>query len=97
MDGAGTATYRIGTTSALAVNLEECSGCGIAGWGWQDTGWGVGALGPEVIFGSAGTQRMRVQTREDGFAMELLPDCRVIQKLIDKAGPVVQVGAGEPL
>ena len=65
-----TAKYRIGSTSALEVNLEDCSGCGLAGWGWQDTGWGVGVLGPEVVFGSTGTQRMRVQTREDGFSID---------------------------
>ena len=62
--------YLIGSTSALEVNLEDCSGCGLAGWGWQDTGWGVGVLGPEVVFGSSGTQRIRVQTREDGFTID---------------------------
>ena len=72
-DGAvegGVAKYRIGSTSALEVNLEDCSGCGLAGWGWQDTGWGVGVLGPEVVFAWDGTQRMRVQTREDGFTID---------------------------
>ncbi len=64
------AKYRIGSTSALEVNLEDCSGCGLAGWGWQDTGWGAGVLGPEVVFGSTGTQRIRVQTREDGFTID---------------------------
>ena len=34
----GTATWRLGTTSATEVNLEECSGCGVSGWGWQDNG-----------------------------------------------------------
>ena len=67
---AGTAAYRIGSTSALEVNLEECSGCGLQGWGWQDTGWGRGVLGPEVVFAASGTQRMRVQTREDGFTID---------------------------
>src|SRR4051812_10682802 len=38
----GAEKYRIGSPSALDVNLEDCSGCGLAGWGWQDTGWGVG-------------------------------------------------------
>ena len=66
----GAARYRIGTTSALEVNLEECSGCGLSGWGWQDTGWGAGVLGPEVIFVAGGTQRMRIQTREDGFTID---------------------------
>ena len=69
VDG-GAAKYRIGSTSALEVNLEDCSDCGLAGWGWQDTGWGVGVLGPEVVFASDGTQRMRVQTREDGFTID---------------------------
>ena len=70
VDASGAARYRTGTTSALEVNLEDCSGCGLSGWGWQDTGWGVGVLGPEVIFAAAGTQRMRVQTREDGFTID---------------------------
>jgi hypothetical protein len=66
----GAAKYRIGTSSSLSVNLEDCSGCGLSGWGWQDTGWDLGVLGPEVIFGSTGTQRIRVQTREDGFIID---------------------------
>ena len=38
--------------------------------------------------------------RTDGFGKELLPDCRVIQRLIDKAKDrytIVQIGSGEPL
>ena len=69
LDGTGAAKYRIGTTSAYKVIIEDCSGCGLSGWGWQDTGWG-GVLGPEVIFAASGTQRMRVQTREDGLAID---------------------------
>ena len=38
----GSAKYRIGTTSAAEINLEECSGCGLSGWAWQDNGWGSG-------------------------------------------------------
>ena len=34
-------TYALGTTSGLPINLEECSGCGISGWGWEDDGWGA--------------------------------------------------------
>jgi endonuclease/exonuclease/phosphatase family metal-dependent hydrolase len=60
----------MGTTSALEVNLEDCSGCGISAWGWQDDGWGVGVLGPVIYFQSTGTQTLRVQTREDGFAID---------------------------
>ena len=70
IDTAGAARYRIGTTSAMEVNLEDCTGCGVSGWGWQDTGWGAGVLGPEVVFGVSGTQRIRVQTREDGFTID---------------------------
>lgn len=38
--------------------------------------------------------------RKDGFGAELLPDCRVIQRLIDRLkgrAQIVQIGAGEPL
>jgi endonuclease/exonuclease/phosphatase family metal-dependent hydrolase len=66
----GSSTYRIGTTSATEVNLEECSGCGLSGWTWQDNGWGRGVLGPTIYFASTGTQRIRVQTREDGLAID---------------------------
>jgi endonuclease/exonuclease/phosphatase family metal-dependent hydrolase len=66
----GSSAYRIGTTSALEMNLEDCSGCGISGWGWQDDGWGVGVLGPLVYFDSTGTQTLRIQTREDGLSID---------------------------
>jgi len=69
-NSSGSAMYRMGTSSALEVNLEDCSGCGIQGWGWQDTGWGVGVLGPLVYFQTTGTQTIRVQTREDGLAID---------------------------
>lgn len=69
-NGSGAPAYRIGTTAALEVNLEECNDCGLSNWGWQDTGWGAGVLGPEVQFTAAGPQRMRVQTREDGFTID---------------------------
>ena len=69
-NSSGSPVYRSGTTSALEVNLEDCSGCGISGWGWQDDGWGIGILGPLVYFESTGTQTIRVQTREDGFSID---------------------------
>lgn len=69
-NSSGTAMYRIGTTSAMEVNLEDCSGCGIQGWGWQDNGWGVGVFGPLVYFSTTGTQTMRIQTREDGLSID---------------------------
>src|SRR5215216_5515935 len=66
----GTPTYRIGTTSALEYNLEDCSGCRISSWGWQDDGWGIGILGPVVFFQTTGTQTLRVQVREDGLSID---------------------------
>jgi hypothetical protein len=66
----GTATFRIGTTSATEYNLEDCSGCGLQGWGWQDNGWGVGVMGPVIYFQTTGTQTIRVQNREDGLSID---------------------------
>ena len=70
VNASGTAIYRIGTTDAARVNLEECSGCGISGWGWQDNGWGAGVLGPVVYFATTGTQTLRIQVSEDGLGID---------------------------
>jgi PKD repeat protein len=66
----GAAVYRIGTTSSAEMNLEDCSGCGLSGWGWQDNGWGVGVMGPSLYFQTTGTHRIRVQVREDGVSLD---------------------------
>jgi hypothetical protein len=66
----GSATYRIGTTSATEYNLEDCSGCGLNGWGWQDNGWGTAVLGPLLYFNSNSPQTLRIQTREDGLSID---------------------------
>ncbi|HWP44633.1 MAG TPA: metallophosphoesterase family protein, partial [Blastocatellia bacterium] len=66
----GSPVFRIGTTSATEINLEDCFGCGLSGWGWQDNGWGVGVRGPHIYFQSSGTQTIRVQTREDGLSID---------------------------
>jgi hypothetical protein len=66
----GTPIFRIGTTSATDINLEDCSGCGLSGWGWQDNGWGVGVLGPQIFFQSTGIHTLRVQNREDGMSID---------------------------
>jgi hypothetical protein len=71
VDSSGSAIWRIGTTSATEVNLEECNDCGVSGWGWQDNGWGgPGVLGPLVRFNVTGPQKIRIQTREDGFSID---------------------------
>lgn len=66
----GALVYRMGTTDATTINLEDCSGCGLSGWGWQDNGWGVGVMGPLIYFQSTGTQTLRIQPREDGFSID---------------------------
>jgi endonuclease/exonuclease/phosphatase family metal-dependent hydrolase len=66
----GSATWRIGTASATEVNLEDCSGCGISGWKWQDNAYGVSAPFVPVYFAATGTQKLRVQTREDGMSID---------------------------
>ena len=77
VDSGGTPKYRIGTASGTYVNLEETSGAGVNGWGWQDNGFGAGVLGPDIYFAADGTQTIRVQVREDGFSIDqivLSPD-----------------------
>jgi glucose/arabinose dehydrogenase len=64
---AGLATYRIGSTSSTAFVLEDCSGCGLSGWGWADNGYGKDG---ELLYFTAGPQTMRIQTREDGLSID---------------------------
>jgi phosphatidylserine/phosphatidylglycerophosphate/cardiolipin synthase-like enzyme/regulation of enolase protein 1 (concanavalin A-like superfamily) len=66
----GTPTLRYGTMSAAEYNLEDCSGCGLSGWGWQDNGWGSGVMGAPIYFDTAAPQTMRIQSREDGLSID---------------------------
>ena len=70
VNSSNTPVFRIGTTSGTEINLEDCSGCGLANWGWQDNGWGVGVLGPQIFFQTTGTHTIRIQTREDGIGID---------------------------
>ena len=71
VDVSGVPTGQIGTTSSHAVNLEDCSGCGNSGWGWEDNGWGTPTtLGPEIRFATDGVKTIRVQNREDGYFID---------------------------
>jgi hypothetical protein len=70
VSSSGSAIYRIGSSSAAVVNLEDCGGCGVSGWGWQDNGYGAGVAGPDIRFGSTGRQTLRVQQREDGVIID---------------------------
>ena len=62
----GGSQYPIGTTTGADVNLEDCSGCGVQGWGWQDNAWGIGVQAQTITFSTGGAKTLRVQTREDG-------------------------------
>jgi len=70
----GAPINRIGTTQATVVSIEECSGCGLAGWGWADNGYD--SVGPLLYF-TDGPQTLRIQGREDGISIDqvvLSPD-----------------------
>jgi endonuclease/exonuclease/phosphatase family metal-dependent hydrolase len=66
----GVPLYPIGSTAATVVSIEDCSGCGLSGWGWQDNGYGTGVLGPLVYFAQSGSQTLRIQQREDGISID---------------------------
>jgi len=70
VDAAAAPTYRIGTTSGTIVNLADCNGCHLSGWGWQDNGWGKHVMGQDVYFGQSGAQTIRVQVKQDGFSID---------------------------
>ncbi len=65
-----TTANAIGTTSAAEVNLEDCSGCRVAGWGWQDNGYGANVMGAHITFTTTGAHTIRIQTREDGLSID---------------------------
>src|SRR5204862_3202411 len=69
VDASGSAIVRIGTTQAAVVTLENSSGAGVSGWGWQDNQSGGGLAGP-FYFKSSGTQTIRLQQREDGISVD---------------------------
>jgi hypothetical protein len=72
VDGAGRAIGAPGSNSGIEINLEECSGCGVSGWGWRDEAWGTkGAVGALTLrFPQGGRQWLRFQTREDGVSID---------------------------
>jgi hypothetical protein len=71
-DASRNPAFPAGTTSGLDVNLEECSGCGISGWGWRDDAWGqrgVTASETRIRF-SRSDGAIMIQTREDGVSID---------------------------
>ena len=69
VNAAGSRLYPVATTEGLLVNLENCSGCGVSGWGWQNRGYWLADTG-EVRFGHSGPQTIRIQIREDGVQLD---------------------------
>lgn len=63
-----TPAFGIGTSSGISVSIEDCSGCGVAGWGWQDSTYG--GLAPNIVFGTSNTHTIRIQPREDGLTID---------------------------
>jgi hypothetical protein len=63
-----TATFGRGTTSAMALSIEDCSGCGLSGWGWNDQSYG--GFAPHIVFDRAGAHTIRIQPREDGLTID---------------------------
>jgi regulation of enolase protein 1 (concanavalin A-like superfamily) len=68
VDAGGSPVWRIGSTDATGVVLEDCSGCGERGWGWNDNGYGTVAT--PVVFATSGWHTIRIQQREDGIAVD---------------------------
>jgi hypothetical protein len=68
LDAYGNAAWRIGTSTAAVVSLEDCTGCGEHGWGWNDNGYN--APGQLVTFATTGTHTLRIQQREDGISVD---------------------------
>jgi hypothetical protein len=65
----GSRVHAIGTSAGLLLNLENCSGCGVAGWGWQDKAYWLQQANV-VQFASDGAHTIRIQTREDGVQFD---------------------------
>jgi hypothetical protein len=68
IDAGGNPVWRIHSTDGTPVSLEDCSGCGDQGWGWNDNGYGT--PGTPVIFATSGWHTIRIQQREDGIAID---------------------------
>jgi endo-1,3-1,4-beta-glycanase ExoK len=64
----GSALYRIGTTSAAAINLRPCPVQPDHGWGWTNNNWCH--LAANLFFQNTGMHTVRVQVREDGFSID---------------------------
>jgi hypothetical protein len=55
-------------TTGRSVILEEGSGAGLRGWGWNDDLYG--GLAAPITFAAGGTHRLRIGVREDGVSID---------------------------
>ena len=69
VDGGGSSIFRIGSAASLVINLQRCNGCALSGWGWIDGAYWLSQTST-LSFASTGTHTLRVQTREDGVAID---------------------------
>lgn len=69
-DVSGNPVYRIGTTQAMPITLEECIGCNLRGWAWQDGTFGFKKVGPLLEQPGGPPMTVRIQTREDGISID---------------------------
>jgi hypothetical protein len=68
-DAGGAPAAAIGTTASAEFVLQPGTGGATPqGWGWTENGWD--AYGPHVYFATTGTQRLRIQQREDGVSID---------------------------
>lgn len=65
----GSASFRIGSTAATVMSIEDCKGCGVSGWGWNDNYYGS-STGSLIYFAATGSHKIRVQNREDGISID---------------------------
>jgi endonuclease/exonuclease/phosphatase family metal-dependent hydrolase len=65
----GASAFRIGSTAATTLTLEDCSGCGMSGWGWNDNYYGA-TQGSLIYFKNTGSHTLRIQNREDGMSID---------------------------
>ena len=62
--------YRISSSNAATVSLQEATGRPISGWGWQGNAFGPRRIGPAILFTTSGTQTVRISRNEDGVAVD---------------------------
>jgi hypothetical protein len=70
VSASGEPLWRTDTADALTVILEDCTSCGLSGWGWQDAGYGLNVTGPVIPAFTDNLVNIRVQAREDGISID---------------------------